>query len=178
MTNFNQSLSKTILTFEQYLREKLEVILDADIFSIEKYAANNITKMLDSHSGIDALVLDHHSKRIRGLASRIQFKDKRNWRTFTIRKERESGAETEYEKRKESIKNNYLYPYWTLQAYFNEDTNQVLGFALAKTEDLINMIDKELCYEKETGEDQIGQSTFYVCKWDKVKDNGYFIYEE
>ncbi|MCK4328756.1 hypothetical protein KAX02_02830 [candidate division WOR-3 bacterium] len=48
--------------------------------------------------------------------------------------------------------------------------NKSLCFAIAKTEDIIWMIDNNYCKIQKTGKEQIGQAEFYVVKWDKMKE--------
>jgi hypothetical protein len=123
-------------------------------------------------AGIDAWHIST-VKGIRGLASRIQVGDK-DWRTFTIRDKRSSGTKTEYEKRKYAIENNYLYPYLTMQAYITKD-NKIISFAVARTVDIIEMIDKGMAYIDHTKKEQKGQASFHVIKWEDVKNAGYKI---
>jgi hypothetical protein len=49
-----------------------------------------------------------------------------NYKTFTIRNKRKSGARTEYEKRKIAIEKGYLYPYLTVQAYVTDSAGSGL----------------------------------------------------
>lgn len=132
--------------------------------------------IFDLLSGIDAWYCDENG--IKGIGYRLQefsndfFSSK--WRTFTIRKSRISGAKTEYEKRLFSIKNGYLYPDLTLQGYYDKN-KKLIAFAIAKTIDIFDMIQKRVCYEKHTGEDQIGQASFFVINWDDMKKEGKWI---
>lgn len=134
---------------------------------------NEVCKMLDISCGVDYLLHSEKSALVLGIASRIQY-DK-NYRTFTVRKERESGALTEYEKRKQAISIGAIYPYYTMQAYMND--NKVSGLAITKTADLIDFIKNGYAEEKHTSFDKIGQANFYVCEWDFMKYCGYKVLE-
>lgn len=99
----------------------------------------------------------------RGIGSRVQFGDK-NWRTFTIRKERDSGAVTEYEKRKEAIDSGgrFIYPYLTSHAYVS-DAGDLLGCGVAITKNIFQAI--------EAGKAQIRRcenATFFAVKFEDV----------
>ena len=153
--------------------ELIKIFSDSQYEIVEGVTIEEFAKMLDTLAGIDVWQIEKN-RGIRGIASRIQPSDY-NHKTFTVRKERESGASTEYEKRKFAIENDYLYPYFTLQAYLTKD-GKLLDFACAKTTDVMDMIDKGLCYVNGTNEDKIGQATFFVVDWDEMIKNGYQIY--
>lgn len=186
MTNINyvvghQYTLDSIRRFNLFLKERIQDVLEAEIFSLEEYTkTNKICRILDFSAGIDYLVVDNDGN-VRGLASRIQPSD-RNWRTFTVRNKRESGLDTELVKRQRALEEDYLYPYWVLQAYVGQSVNEhgekLLGFAITKTADLLQMVGRGLCMKKHTGADQYGQADFYVCRWDDVKNNGYYLHEE
>ena len=73
-----------------------------------------------------------------------------------------------------AIEKGYLYPYLTIQAYISEN-NELLSYAIAKTEDIINAIDNGLCYKNHTSKNQIGQAESFVVKWYDMKKAGYEI---
>lgn len=143
---------------------------------VEGVTVEELADNLDKLAGIDVFHIDK-LRGMRGIASRIQPSNK-NWHTFTIRHKRQSGARTEYEKRKYAIENNYLYPYLTLQAYTTKD-NILIAYALARTRDIIEMIDKGYYKTNETGKYQCGQASFFVVDWYEMKEKGckIFIYE-
>jgi len=96
---------------------------------------NNIRRLLDMEAGIDYFLIDKHG--MRSIATRVQYDYTCN--TFTIRTERESGGKTELEKRLFAIKNGYLYPEYTLQAYFDNKVDlNLYSIAIIKTTDLFN----------------------------------------
>lgn len=172
LDNFETQLKRSSIIFDKYFKETVLKILKGEFEIVEGVTKSRMAQNLDQLSGIDLWFLDPNQG-IRGVANRIQFQEK-NWRTFTVRKSRESGAKTEYEKRKHAIENNWLYPDITLQGYINKK-NEVLGFAIAKTKDIIYMIDNGFCRENKTGKEQIGQAEFYIVDWDKMKKQGFPI---
>ena len=164
--NFNDALKKSI-DYQQHIKPALEKVFMGYLITVEGDTLDETAKLLDTLSGIDLWMVDE-SRGMRGIASRIQY-DK-NWRTFTVRAERDSGAKTEYEKRKYAIDNDYLYPIVTYQAYIDGGLASV---GVAYTKDIIDYIDKGLAHVKHTRGDQRGQASFYVIQWDRFKANGY-----
>ncbi|NHZ84874.1 MAG: hypothetical protein GWP19_03225 [Planctomycetia bacterium] len=172
MDNFETQLKRSSITFDTYFKNAVLEIFKGEFEIVEGITESKMAQNLDQLAGIDLWFLNTN-RGIRGVANRIQFQEK-NWRTFTVRKSRESGVKTEYEKRKYAIEHDWLYPDITLQGYINKK-NEVLGFAIAKTKDIIYMIDNGLCHENKTGKDQIGQAEFYIIDWDKMKKQGFPI---
>lgn len=135
---------------------------------------SELSKILDVNCGIDYLMCSEKSDLVYGIASRVQYGE--NYRTFTVRKARETSAKTEYDKRKTSITLNGIYPEYTMQAYVLED--KVRGLGVIKTKDLIEAIDlKQYSKVLKTHDDKIGQAEFYVCNWDVLKYFGYKVFE-
>ena len=171
MLNFEGALSKSMQQFEDVLRDELSKILKGELRVVEGITIHEMAKLLDTLAGIDVWYINRLNG-MRGIASRIQTGV--NYKTFTIRNKRETGARTEYEKRKIAIEKGYLYPYLTAQAYVTKD-NKLMSFAIARTEDIINAIDRGLCYKRHTNSNQIGQAEFYVVRWYDMKNAGYEI---
>ena len=152
------------------VKEKINPIIETlrpgwRVFSIEG-EENTLSKILDMNCGLDYLLHSKNFELVYGIASRIQYGV--NYRTFTVRKTRESHTKTEYEKRKISIACDSIYPKYTMQAYIVD--NEVQSLAIIQTKDLIEAI--ELCrYSdiKKTHSDKVGQAEFYICKWDDLK---------
>ena len=97
---------------------------------------NEILQLLDRDCGID--IIWKKDKKIRGIASRVQWMGWRgeSYDTFTIRSERESKAETEYKKRLKTIGESF-YPHLTMQMYCNNRKENILkSIAIIDTEDL------------------------------------------
>lgn len=170
MIDFETNLKRSSAVFEKLFKDKLESILGGRIEIVEGVTTYDMASRLDMLAGIDLWHYDEHG--IYGIASRIQFG--KCYGTFTIRKEVESGAKTEYEKRKYAIQYGLLYPKLTFQGYVEGDVIQ--GFAIARTKDIIWMIDHGYCYVSHTGADQKGQASFYVVKWHDIKEKGRGIY--
>ena len=111
---------------------------------VEILKDDEIAKELDVLCGIDIWqVIDGQGAR--GIASRVQNETREskkgiNWKTFTIRYSRnDTGAKTEYHKRKEAIETGrYIYPFLTCQAYF--DHGEFVGGGIARTIDVFNNI--------------------------------------
>ena len=134
---------------------------------------DEVSKILDLTCGIDYLLCSKETSNVYGVASRVQYG--KNYRTFTVRKERDSGAKTEYAKRHKAMTAGSLSLYYTMQMYV--DDKEISGLALVKTKDLMNFIDRGLADENITHEDKIGQAKFYVCGWDVLRDAGYCVKE-
>jgi hypothetical protein len=130
------------------------------IIVMEGRPDSELAKILDIGAGIDCWHITNQGG-VRGIASRVQKGDK-VWGTFTVRKSRSSGAETEYAKRKRAICSDggEIYPQLTIQAYAQTETGPVLAAAVCRTKDLINYIDT-----KNTTVKQTGNASFYVCSW-------------
>ena len=171
--DFAGALSESAARFDAIVKPELLGVLGGDFRTVEGVTIDEMAKLLDTLAGIDVWHIDS-LRGIRGLASRIQTTS-RDWHTFTIRKSRASGAKTEYEKRKLAIENGYLYPYFTMQAYISEGDQRLISFAVAKTADIIEMIDEGHCRENHTGHAQIGQAGFYVVDWYEMKSLQYPI---
>lgn len=151
------------------------------IRQVETVSTVPFCKELDQYAGIDAWVLND-KKGMRGLASRVQWPDdtwskqkindflEKPYNSFTVRRSRKSGRITEFSKRYFAIENNWLYPYYTLQAYTSKRGNKgnVLSIAWCNTKDLIRYIkDGRPSEEFDIHEvTKKGGATFYVVYWD------------
>lgn len=111
--------------------------------------------------GVDFIYTDLKNKKW-FFGSRIQW-DK-DYGTFTIRHERETGAKTEFEKRSKNKNENH----YTFQGYFDTVNEKIMSFAIAKTDDIIFMIDNQYAEKKRTGKKQIGQAEFWVVTWNSM----------
>jgi hypothetical protein len=176
---FKDCLSDTARHFEELVKPLLQRYNKfKTVTSVEANSTEELAYMLDVNVGVDAFF--SNSTGMGGLASRIQPKCKKSWNTFTVRKSRESGVKTEYQKRKEAIESGgeLFYPYYTMQAYLDEEES-LLSFAVAKTEDIIELIDIGECTTKHTGINQNGQAEFYVVSWTTFDKNNkpIFIYK-
>jgi hypothetical protein len=129
-----------------------------------------LATLLDMRAGIDGWHLMEDGG-IRGIASRIQKGDK-VWATFTVRKSRNTGAATEFEKRKEAIFSGrgQIYPHLTVHAYAKTEAGPVMAAAVCKTSDLIAFIDKGLATVRPTD-----NAEFYACPWHAMKEAGFIV---
>jgi hypothetical protein len=104
-----------------------------------------------------------------------------NWRTFTIRISRPSGARTEYEKRLWAVKhrhNGVLFPYWTTHSYLTSDGSSVLAIGLAKTEELYPWIEKcEQNGHRFGRKPAPGGQWFLYVPWDMYQQSGLYFFE-
>ena len=143
---------------------------------------NEVCKMLDMTCGTDYFHVYADRGLVWGVASRVQeydpdkdFCNKGPFNTFTIRKERASGARTELDKRRYAIKKGGVYPFLTMQAYINIKTGKIESLAVVKTTDLMEYIDKGSAEERHTGKDQHGQAAFLFVPWDALIKDGYNV---
>lgn len=152
---FKEDLEKS----QNYFRA-IKPVLESDTNSkiLEVEGQNNALKTLDLYAGIDYLLVD--DKGVRGLASRIQ--EGPCYRTFTIRVCKKSGAKTEFEKRIDAFADNYIYPYYTLQAYVDKDK---IVYAVCKTTDLYKFI---LDNPEKVQVRTTTNAAFFVVKWADV----------
>jgi hypothetical protein len=123
----------------------------------------DIAKVLDRYHGID-YIYTTKNRGFSGISSRI-LNDK-GFRTFTIRKSRKSGEQTEYDKYKENIKNCKLVSACTVQAYVKNGKCTYVCCAL--TADIFDMISDNKCAINSVLVD--GVTDFYSIKFkDMIK---------
>ena len=166
--------SQKVLYAAEPIIKKLLGFSEGQIIDVENQD-NDTCKHLDLQCGIDYLV--YFKGLTDGLAWRAQQEHSiyGPYNSFTIRKKRESGATTEYEKRNYAIQHNALYPKYTAQAFYSRRNGALMSLAIAKTADIIECITKGLCTENKTGQQEIGQAEFYTVWWNVMKKNGYKV---
>ena len=144
---------------------------DSELISIEE-SGNETLIWFDRYAGID-WVGKNLDNQIIGVAVRIQWDI--NYRTFTIRSKRHTGTKTELEKRKEAIRKGYIYPTYTLQAYFKK-TNppELLSACMVETKALYRFIKKYPDLINEKSSDNI----FKIIKWKDLQINGVQLIKE
>lgn len=172
---YEPAAKKSAERFNRLIKDDLLQYLGSEYIAVEECQEQELNRIIDMYGGIDLILKKGIS--LRGVASRIQ-KHEKNWRTFTIRHERDTqtGLNTEYKKRLYAIENEWLYPHYTLQAYL--DANEaLLGYAICRTKDLFDLIKRGLYRENHTKPDQKGQATFLIVDWDDFKKHGFDIYE-
>lgn len=153
----------------------LEFLNSADILSCED-TGERIATHLDTQCGIDCIVIGGNTGISRGVGCRFQIDNPGRWRekfrTFTFRKERDTGTMTEFEKRRRAIETGGLYPYWTLHGYIDPESEAIDRMAVAKTEDIIWFIETMHPDTRHTRSDQYGQASFYTILWSDFKKSG------
>lgn len=136
---------------------------------------DEICRMLDLTCGTDYFQIYSDKGLVWGIGSRFQSVKSgyKPFNTFTIRKARESGKLTEFDKRKYAIKHNGVYPFLTMHGYYDENTREILSLAIAKTVDIWECIENGHCKERYTNQNQIGQAVFYYIDWKEFEKQGY-----
>jgi hypothetical protein len=171
MNDFKSQSKKSIEDFIKFVRPELFSLLGADkIQQVEGEMKEGLLKDWDVDAGIDWWLVDND--RLRGIASRIQWIDN-PWKTWTIRRSYPYGCKTEYAKRKEGIENEWIGPYWFIQAYISSNREHLISLAIIKTKDLIN-----LCNENQFRTNTQDGKTFYYVKWEDAKKKNIFIIEK
>lgn len=166
--DFKDAINDSIWQFNNIVKPVLVDRYGGEFISVEG-DEHPVCKLLDMVGGVDIIWLVKNS--IIGIANRIQVTNK-NWATFTVRKTRESGAATEFEKRCKAINSGIaIYPQLTLQSYINFN-GELLGYGLVATKDLFDVISCGDCRVQYTGKEQIGQASFYVVGFSKIKELG------
>lgn len=147
-----------------------------ELMPVEAVAAEGFTKQLDVLAGIDAWQI-HTENGIRGIASRVQWDDARPdfpYCTFTIRKLRFNGSDTEYKKRVRALNDagGWLYPYLTSHAYVRmpRRSGALAAVAIAKTRDIVEMIGIGNCETNQTS-----NASFWVVSWDAMRRCGFDV---
>lgn len=154
----------------------LDLLKGDDLLPVE-CEDNKVLQMLDRTCGIDYYHVFEKYGFAWGIGSRVQPIDPgtKPWNTFTVRLDRESGAMTEYQKRKRAIERGGTYPYLTLQLYVSSLDDGVLSLGIARTQDIIEFIDRGLAFKQHTRCDKIGQASFYVVRWEAMVGYGYKV---
>ena len=145
---------------------------NGDLLQMEGRPDTELGRTLDMLAGIDGWHIHGHG--MRGIASRVQETSK-SWDTFTVRMSRDSGAVTEFEKRKLAISESdrgWIYPALTVQAYSLTRTGPVFSCGIAKTQDIIDFIEMDL-HEKPLK--RTTNACFAVCSWEKMQFLGYDV---
>lgn len=130
--NYSEDLKDSVIALNTIKDTVFTKLIEGKIHNIES-SNNKVLLLMDQMSGID--YIRENNKGLQGIAARVQWGKAYN--SFTIRSERHTGSKTELEKRIHQIKNEYFYPTFTLQAYFdNRVDNNLLSIAIIKTKDL------------------------------------------
>ena len=189
MSDFKKDLNRSSKALLEIVWPEMSLELGGgELIPVETSAIESLAKYLDQKSGIDAWQVCRNDQ-IRGIASRVQFGDN-CWSSFTVRYKRDSGAKTEYEKRRSAIhsKTNFIYPDITIQAYVGGSL--LLGYGAIKTIDLIDACDT-IIKEQEMSENaptdkssllisgrgirRTSNASFIYMDWGWLKKSGYKI---
>jgi len=166
----NKDITNSAKAFNKIKDSIIPLLISGKIIPVEAQDSD-LKKLLDIEAGIDYFRKDKHG--LQGIAWRAQFEYTCN--TFTIRTERESGNKTELEKRLYAIKNDYIYPEFTIQAYFDNiiDCN-LYSIAIIKTVDLFKF------YTEHSIMFGVGRSNadFIFIWWGHLKDLQIKVYKE
>ena len=114
-----------------------------EVIPVESVTDSAMANQLDQLGGIDVWHVRSASG-IRGIGSRVQ-QTKVPYASFTVRKTRTSGAETEWTKRKRALdsRHGWLYPALVVQAYVEDfDRGPLLYACMASTRELFKFAEE------------------------------------
>lgn len=191
MKDYNLAKDKAANNFETIVFPKIKDYFgfNCEYVSIESLKdddtlSNKIRRMfsrLDNVCGVDGLVIDPR-KGIKTIANRVQpmGRNFKPFNTFTVRTKRSTGTKTEYDKRLEAIREGYLYPMLTTQAYIceiNESEYKLLSCGVCNTQDLYDYI--ESTKDIKTMQNQYDNNHFIPVDWGEFgKNYDLYIYKE
>jgi hypothetical protein len=177
MADFATDMGWSTTAFESLVWPLCSPYVDGgDLLQMEGAGNGHLARELDMRAGIDGWQL--HPRGMRGIASRVQagrtIRDPRTgstWDTFTIRRSRDSGAMTEYEKRLEAVTTGrWLYPHLTIHAYLEAKDGPVASVGIARTEDIIGFIE-----DGHASTNRTTNASFYVVPWCEMRSRGYKV---
>jgi len=172
---WEKDLEDSVTDFERVVGPVLEDWSDANNIAVESVTDSEMAEKLDTVAGVDSWQV-RSDDMVRGVGSRVQYMDGLCFDTppdtFTVRKERQSGVKTEFEKRLNAIRNDGLYPYWTTQAYLTEREGELESLARVKTKELILHIESGQDGEEYQVVEPKGQASFYVVRWSTLEELG------
>jgi hypothetical protein len=174
--SWKDDLKDSVKDFRDQVAPVIEDWTDGRNVSVEAVTDDEMAEELDQTAGVDSWNVKHDDI-VRGVASRVQYLNRLPFDsppdTFTVRKERPSGAKTEFEKRLYAIRKGGLYPHWTTQAYVDEPRGELLSVGRVRTKDLIEHIEDG----SEDNDDYYvvnppGEASFYAVSWWRLEDIG------
>ena len=177
MSDFATDLNWSSAAFERLVWPAcLKHVDGGDLLQMEGAGNSALARELDMRAGIDGWQL--HPRGMRGIASRIQAgrtirdpRTGRTWDTFTVRRARDSGTATEYEKRVDAITTGrWLYPHLTIQAYLETQDGPVASIGMALTADVIRFIQ-----DGRASTNRTSNASFYVVPWADMRRWGYRV---
>ena len=162
-------LKKSSDDFLKYVAPNIiNYIGGGEIYKAEEAFSNKTGRVFDTFTGIDYFQKIKYG--MRGLAVRIQYDF--DYRTFSVRKSRLNGIETEYEKRNWTIqeeKRGFLYPFLTIQAYLKKHATEnkkiFLSAGVIITKILYNYIEKKECTQYSNSYDK---TIFITIPWNQI----------
>lgn len=133
-----------------------------------EHTGDSLLDFIDQTFGCD-VVAHHPDIGIFSLAMRVQDMD---FKTFTSRFYRPSGAETEYPKRKRQLSENRA-PLYTAQCYIDKKSGDFVRGAYIRTRDLYDFFEthNDLCVKRTN----YSGEKFIAADWDVIKDKEYEI---
>ena len=148
---FEQDATRSIRAFAQFVSPVLQTAFNAKRIEPTENHGDTLATLLDRLAGIDGAIVDGNNE-ILLYASRVQFG--KNYKAFSIRFSRPSGAMTEYEKLARAIQRNSVRPAVHVQT-FVDDGEHCADVGIVKTCDLIAFLSKHQNQRRtsKTGED-------------------------
>ncbi len=177
--NFKQDLNDSIFDFQRVVLPKLTELkfISGEIIPIETSMAiefQRLIKQFDMLAGVDLWQIKN-KEGIRGIANRVQWINiyRDDFKTFTIRKHRQSGVETEYSKRLKSINSeSWLYPYLTIQSYMlgRRREGSLAFMAITQTKLIFETIEKGEANEDYFEKPNKADGNIFICvPWESIK---------
>lgn len=151
----------TIENFAKFVSPILKRVFETDKVVDSESLSDNLSRCLDKEFCVDGYF--ERDGAFEFFSSRIQNGD---YRTFTIRKNRDSGKIAEYERLCRQFREGRIYPRWAIQAYVSGDSATV---AIVETRHLLNFIREKKAGIKRTREDKHGQAEFFIIAWSALQ---------
>lgn len=174
--DWEDDLKDSVNDFRNQVAPIIEAWTEGRNVSVEAVTDDEMAEELDQTAGVDSWSVKHDDI-VRGVASRVQYLNNLPFDTppdtFTVRKERQSGAKTEFEKRLYAIRKGGLYPHWTTQAYLDEAGGDLLSIGRVRTKDLIEHIEDGSVADNDywVVEPEY-EASFYAVSWWRLEDIG------
>ena len=151
---------KSRRAFERFILPALKIFGFAQVESTENRAKGDALKELLDFAAIDAVAKCRRGTF--GLASRVQFGV--DYQSFTIRRSRPSGGETEIDKLRRAFENGGLRPFYHVQAFIvkNEKSATV---AVGATSEIYGLVKKNPSRWQTASK---GGETFFFEPFDEV----------